>query len=214
MSSRSIGVTNVSFRRRMMSWVIRSPSCSHMRMSRVSSSRRSGNERSSWSSRSAARTMFPPASSKRSKYRRSRETSNCERRATGGPPSAFLALSPQTQGGRGPRGGAVNSAPRLPRVAEQLVVALRGTREEAANVRHGRAVAVAGGAVDERLGERGELAHELGPELVAAGPDRGAHDAVLGRVVRLRRPALSVSADPGGVELAQALDGLSGPRAE
>ena len=33
MSSRSMGVTNVVLRRRMMSWVIRSPSCSALRMS-------------------------------------------------------------------------------------------------------------------------------------------------------------------------------------
>src|SRR5947209_9113701 len=36
MSSRSIGVTNSSLRRRMMSWVIRSPSCSQIRMSLAS----------------------------------------------------------------------------------------------------------------------------------------------------------------------------------
>jgi hypothetical protein len=34
MSSRSIGVTNVVLRRWMMLWVIRSPSCSALRMSR------------------------------------------------------------------------------------------------------------------------------------------------------------------------------------
>ena len=33
MSSRSIGVTNVEFRRWWMSWVIRSPSCSQITMS-------------------------------------------------------------------------------------------------------------------------------------------------------------------------------------
>src|SRR5438552_3050383 len=78
MSSRSIGVTKVSLRRRMMSCVIRSPSCSQMRMSSASSER-SGKAPSIWSSRSAARTMFPPASSNRSKYWRSRETSSCDR---------------------------------------------------------------------------------------------------------------------------------------
>ena len=72
MSSRSIGVTNVSLRRRMMSWVIRSPSCSQIRMSRARSWPCSGKSRSIWSSRSAARRMLPPASSKRSKNSRSR----------------------------------------------------------------------------------------------------------------------------------------------
>ena len=37
MSSRSIGVTNVWLSRWMMSWVIRSPSCSQTRISRASS---------------------------------------------------------------------------------------------------------------------------------------------------------------------------------
>ena len=37
MSSRSIGVTKVWLRRWMMSWVIRSPSCSASRISRASS---------------------------------------------------------------------------------------------------------------------------------------------------------------------------------
>src|SRR3954447_1290154 len=79
MSSRSIGVTNVSLRRRMMSWVIRSPSCSQIRMSRARSAL-SGKWRSIWSSRSAARWLFPAASSNRSKNWRSLDTSTCDRR--------------------------------------------------------------------------------------------------------------------------------------
>ena len=39
MSSRSIGVTNVEFSRWWMSWVIRSPSCSQITMSRARSLR-------------------------------------------------------------------------------------------------------------------------------------------------------------------------------
>src|SRR6185312_3102589 len=71
MSSRSIGVTNVWLSRWMMSWVIRSPSCSQIRISRASSLRSGYWVRSS-SSRAAARRMFPPASSNRSKNSRSR----------------------------------------------------------------------------------------------------------------------------------------------
>ena len=70
MSSRSIGVTNVWLRRWMMSCVIRSPSCSHTTMSRASSPW-SGHCSTIRSSRPAARTMFAPASSNRSKNSRS-----------------------------------------------------------------------------------------------------------------------------------------------
>ena len=113
MSSRSIGVTNVWLRRWMMSWVIRSPSCSQTRMSRASSLR-SGNVPSIWSSRSAARTMLPAASSNRSKNSRSLGTKTWERRATTGR-SVFLpsdeplrrrlvlAPSPRSAAGRGGR---------------------------------------------------------------------------------------------------------------
>src|SRR5215210_1415608 len=66
MSSRSIGVTNVWLRRWRMSCVIRSPSCSQIRISRASSLR-SGYLSSRSSRRAAARRMFPPASSNRSK---------------------------------------------------------------------------------------------------------------------------------------------------
>ena len=70
MSSRSIGVTDVLFSRWMMSWVIRSPSCSQIRMSRPSPPA-SGHDFISWSSSWAARRMFAPASSKRRKNSRS-----------------------------------------------------------------------------------------------------------------------------------------------
>src|SRR5215217_3773860 len=82
MSSRSIGVTNVWLRRWIMSWVILSPSCSQIRMSRASSLR-SGYCVSSSSSSAAARRMFPPASSNRSKNSRSRGARTLARR-TGG----------------------------------------------------------------------------------------------------------------------------------
>src|SRR4051794_16320761 len=82
MSSRSIGVTNVWLRRWMMSCVIRSPSCSQIRISRVSSLR-SGYWVSSSSRSAAARRMFPPASSNRSKNWRSRGARAFARR-TGG----------------------------------------------------------------------------------------------------------------------------------
>src|SRR5919108_2703275 len=82
MSSRSIGVTNVWLRLWMMSWVIRSPSCSQIRISRASSLRSGYSLRSS-SSRAAARLMFPPASSNRSKNSRSRGARTFARR-TGG----------------------------------------------------------------------------------------------------------------------------------
>src|SRR4051794_10760894 len=70
MSSRSIGVTNVEFSRWMMSWVIRSPVCSQMTMSRARSAD-SGYRPSIRSSRSAAWTALAAASSKRSKNSRS-----------------------------------------------------------------------------------------------------------------------------------------------
>src|SRR5918994_1395663 len=79
MSSRSIGVTKVWLSRWMMSWVMRSPSCSQIRMSRASSLR-SGKSLSISSSRPAARRMLPPASSKRSKNSRSRGARTLERR--------------------------------------------------------------------------------------------------------------------------------------
>src|SRR5829696_4551207 len=79
MSSRSIGVTNVWLRRWMMSCVIRSPSCSQIRISRASSLR-SGKSRNISSSRPAARKMFPPASSNRSKNSRSFGASRLVRR--------------------------------------------------------------------------------------------------------------------------------------
>src|SRR3954454_4790343 len=79
MSSRSIGVTKVWLRRWMMSCVIRSPSCWGMRISRASSVR-SGYWVRSCSSRAAARRMFPPASSNRSKNSRSRGARTLARR--------------------------------------------------------------------------------------------------------------------------------------
>ncbi len=58
MSSRSNGVTKVELRRLMMSWVIRSPSCSDLRISRFRPSDPSGQFWSiSWS-RPAERTAF------------------------------------------------------------------------------------------------------------------------------------------------------------
>src|SRR3954453_11004310 len=78
MSSRSIGVTNVEFRRWMMSCVIRSPSCSQTTTSRESSPW-SGHWSSIRSSRSAERTMLAPASSKRSKNSRSFGANSWER---------------------------------------------------------------------------------------------------------------------------------------
>src|SRR3954451_2800044 len=80
MSSRSIGVTNVKLRRWMMSCVIRSPSCSQTSTSRASSPW-SGHCSSIRSSSSAARTMFAPASSNRSKNSRSRGAHSWDRRA-------------------------------------------------------------------------------------------------------------------------------------
>src|SRR3954469_21921204 len=82
MSSRSIGVTNVWLRRWMMSWVIRSPSCSQIRISRASSFF-SGYWVSSSSRSDAARRMFPPASSNRSKKCRSRGARAFARRTSG-----------------------------------------------------------------------------------------------------------------------------------
>ncbi len=71
MSSRSNGVTNVELRRRMMSWVIRSPSCSALRISRFRPSAPSGQVLIiSWS-RPAARTALRPDSERRSKKTRS-----------------------------------------------------------------------------------------------------------------------------------------------
>ena len=84
MSSRSIGVTNVVFSRWMMSWVMRSPSCSALSRSRprpLSSGHSWNMSRSSLDERS----VFWPASVKRSKKTRSCGTS--ENRATGGEPS-------------------------------------------------------------------------------------------------------------------------------
>src|SRR5215208_1642523 len=80
MSSRSIGVTKVWLIRWMISWVIRSPSCSQMRISRTKSAL-SGYSISISLSSAAARTILPAASSKRSKNSRSRGTKTCERRA-------------------------------------------------------------------------------------------------------------------------------------
>src|SRR4029453_12103846 len=99
MSSRSIGVTNVWLRRWMMSWVIRSPSCSQIRIS-LASSLRSGYSFSSSSKRPAARLMFPPASSNRSKNSRSRGARTFARR-TGG----TLALVHVERGEFDPGGG-------------------------------------------------------------------------------------------------------------
>src|SRR5215208_4661236 len=70
MSSRSIGVTHVWLSRWTMSCVMRSPSCSQTTMSRASSPW-SGHSWTIRSSRPAARTMFAPASSNRSKNSRS-----------------------------------------------------------------------------------------------------------------------------------------------
>src|SRR5215208_2638376 len=84
MSSRSIGVTKVVLRRWMMSWVIRSPSCSALRMS-VARPASSG-QRSSRSRRSfAVRSVFCPLSANRSKKTRSFGTR--ENRATEAEPS-------------------------------------------------------------------------------------------------------------------------------
>ena len=72
MSSRSIGVTKVELRRWMMSWVIRSPSCSALRISRARPLVLGPGVASSASSSRAARRVFCPASVKRSKKVRSR----------------------------------------------------------------------------------------------------------------------------------------------
>ena len=66
MSSRSIGVTKVELRRWMMSWVIRSPSCSAFSTSRPRPSS-SGQVPIIWSSSRAACSAFWPAWMKRSK---------------------------------------------------------------------------------------------------------------------------------------------------
>src|SRR5215204_1375175 len=73
MSSPSIGVTNVVFIRWTMSWVIRSPSCSASRISRASPVSSGHSWSISWSMR-AARSVFCPASLKRSKNTLSRGT--------------------------------------------------------------------------------------------------------------------------------------------
>src|SRR5215210_3630563 len=83
MSSRSIGVTNVWLSRWMMSCVIRSPSCSQIRISRASSLR-SGYSLSSSSSNPTARWMLPPASSNRSKNWRSPVERTFDRRTSAG----------------------------------------------------------------------------------------------------------------------------------
>src|SRR3954453_14008186 len=80
MSSRSIGVTKVEFSRWMMSWVMRSPSCSQTTTSRASSPW-SGHWSSICSSSSAARTMLEPASSNKSKNSRSLGANSWDRRA-------------------------------------------------------------------------------------------------------------------------------------
>src|SRR5918999_834627 len=78
----------------MMSWVMRSPSCSQIRISRASSLR-SGKSASISSSSRAARKMLPPASSKRSKNWRSRGARTLGRRTGrklsggGGEPGLF-----------------------------------------------------------------------------------------------------------------------------
>ena len=71
------------------------------------------------------------------------------------------------------------------------------------------------GAVVEQvaLGQRHERGHEPLAELLARGLD-GAED-VLGRLARLRGPALAVAADPDrGLELEEAVDGLARSGAE
>src|SRR5680860_578447 len=78
MSSRPIGVTKVELSRRMMSWVIRSPSCSALRISRPRPLS-SGQLPIIWSSSRAVRSVFCPASMKSSKKTLSRGRS--ERRA-------------------------------------------------------------------------------------------------------------------------------------
>src|SRR3954451_963856 len=80
MSSRSIGVTKVELSRWMMSWVIRSPACSQMTMSRARSAE-SGYRASIRSRRSAAWTALAAASSKRSKNSRSFGAKTCASRA-------------------------------------------------------------------------------------------------------------------------------------
>src|SRR6185503_13531058 len=71
MSSRSIGVTKVELSRLTISWVIRSPSCSAVKIARPSSSS-SGQRAIIWSSSRAALSVLVPASTKRSKNVRSR----------------------------------------------------------------------------------------------------------------------------------------------
>ena len=83
MSSRSNGVTNVWLSRWMMSWVIRSPSCSQTTTSRIASPW-SGHCSSMCSSSPAARTQFRAASSKRSKNSRSFDANRPPNRLMGG----------------------------------------------------------------------------------------------------------------------------------
>ena len=96
--------------------------------------------------------------------------------------------------------------------AEQLLLPRPRLGHEALHVRDRRAVAVERPVAGEALGQRGQLAHELGAEQLRAALDRALHG--LGRVVRRRGPPLAVAADPLRVELAQPLDRLARPRAE
>jgi hypothetical protein len=73
-------------------------------------------------------------------------------------------------------------------------------------------VAVADPVEDDLLGQRRELGDPIRAEHLPTGVDRAA-DGVRG-VVRRGAPAVDVAADPGRVELAEALDRLCGPGPE
>src|SRR5204862_7234834 len=98
--------------------------------------------------------------------------------------------------------------------AQELLLVVGGLREEAADVRRRRAVAVARLVRDVSLRERGELLDHRVAELSAARGDRTLHQLVVRRLPRARGPALAVAADPRRVELSQPVDGLRGPGPE
>ena len=62
------------------------------------------------------------------------------------------------------------------------------------------------------LGQRGHLGHRVTAEHARAPGDRGAHR--LGRLLGRGGPALAVATDPGGVQRAEAVEGVGRPRAE
>src|SRR5215203_1668592 len=206
MSSRSIGVTNVWLRRWMMSWVIRSPSCSQIRIS-LASSLRSGYSLRSSSRRAAARRMFPPASSNRSKNSRSRGARTFARR-TGGT-LALVHVEPgqlQTAGGQlrdplpGRRGG------RLPVIFHAPVL-------HAVTVDHrvgGAMVAVPGQSDAARvyqLDPGGAGADERKVRVAEHDPRRlDAHEELGIELGRLREEALHVVLRRG-VAVERAVDG-------